>query len=240
MPRVPSSLWLNNTHIVFIRSSVTETQIRLPIPWKTSIQEMSFGGKGIGALFRRRAPWGEGGLLSQSPLLVSAGRRDKGLNQRREYIGLRHFLLMCRLGDVSCRVILVLGGCARSSSFLVPRGGGQLSKEVWFLGTQRWRKSVLFFLQRRARATDVQRERKLTYVCDLKKEKHFDKDCWANQKAKAASNRLAGLWGLGKFWSFIPQGQRSANLKESQLILLHIKGLRSASKKCATSTQVNA
>ena len=47
-------------------------------------------------------------------------------------------LITCRLGDVSYGVISVLGGCARSSSSLVP---------------QALCKSALFFLQRR-----VQRE----------------------------------------------------------------------------------
>ena len=52
-----------------------------------------------------------------------------------------------------------------------------------------------------------------SHLRDLKEEKHFAQCFWANQKAEVASNRLAGLCGLGKFWSFISQGQWSASLK---------------------------
>ena len=64
--------------------------------------------------------------------------------------------------------------------------------------------SILIFLQRRARFTDAQREvSRVTIYVTLKKKNILLKNCWANQKAKAASNRLAGLCGLGKFWFFI-------------------------------------
>ena len=35
------------------------------------------------------------------------------------------------------------------------------------------------------------------------------------------------------FWSLIPQGQWSTNLKESKLVLLRTKGFKSASTQCA-------
>ena len=43
------------------------------------------------------------------------------------------------------------------------------------------------------------------------------------------------------FWEslFIPQGQWSANLKESELVLLKIKGLKSTSKEWVSLKQVN-
>ena len=117
-------------------------------------------------------------------------------------------------------------------SSLVPGAGGAgLCKKVWFLGTQGLCKSTLFFLQRRARSTDVQKEVSKVICVTLKKKNILLKDCWANQKGEVTSNRLAGLCGLGKFWSFILQGQWSANLKESKLVLLKVKGLKSASKE---------
>ena len=64
----------------------------------------------------------------------------------------------------------------------------------------------------------------------LKKKNILLKDCWTNQKAKGASDRLAGVCRLGVLCSFIPQGQWSANLKESKVVLIQIKGLKSASK----------
>lgn len=103
----------------------------------------------------------------------------------------------------------------------------------WYPGTAR----VLFFLQRRARSTDVQKEVSKGICGTLKKKNILPKDCWANQKGEGASNRLAGLCGLGKFWSFILQGQSSANLKDSKLVLLKIKGLTSASKECVNLRQ---
>lgn len=44
------------------------------------------------------------------------------------------------------------------------------------------------------------------------------------------------FWGI---WSFIPQGQWSAKLKESKLVPLQIKGLRSANTECISLKQNN-
>ena len=46
-----------------------------------------------------------------------------------------------------------------------------------------------------------------SYVCP-KNENSFakkKKNCWANQRAKEALDRFAGLCGLGKFWDLLLQ-----------------------------------
>lgn len=73
----------------------------------------------------------------------------------------------------------------------------------------------------------------------LKRKNILPEDCWANQKAEEASDRLSGSCGLGTFWSFIPQDQWPANLKEGKLVLLQINGLKSASEECVYWKQAN-
>lgn len=100
---------------------------------------------------------------------------------------------------------------------LVPRCPGWLSK------------ATLFSLRRGASL--AQGEGSEVLGVTLKRKNISPKDCWTNPRAKAASSRLYGLFGLGTFWSLIPQGQWCANLKESKLVLLQIKGLKSAGKE---------
>ena len=88
-------------------------------------------------------------------------------------------LITCRLGDVSYGVISVLGGCARSSSSLVPRGCAR----------------ALCSFCKGGQGLQMHKGRSVkSLVWPWKKENILLKDGWANQKAKGASNRLAGLW----------------------------------------------
>ena len=105
---------------------VTETQVWLTISQKANIQEMSFDWKGIRALFRRLATWGEGGLFSKSQLwgFCLAQRFWKGfraVNRLRECSGLWQFLITCSLNGASYRLY---------------HGAQRLRKGVWFFGVQ--------------------------------------------------------------------------------------------------------
>lgn len=44
-----------------------------------------------------------------------------------------------------------------------------------------------------------------SFVVTLKQINILLTDCWADQETGVASNRLAGLCGLGTFWPFIPK-----------------------------------
>ena len=86
-----------------------------------------FDWKGIWALLMMLATWGEGVLLHKSQFwgLGLVLRFLKWFDQLRECSGLWHFLIMWRLDDASYRVISVLWGYERSSSFLVASGFAQ-------------------------------------------------------------------------------------------------------------------
>ena len=72
---------------------------------------------------------------------------------------------------------------------------GGLCKKVWFLGTWGSFENTLLFPKRRARSTGEQREVSKVILVTLKKKNILLKDCWAHQKAKGTSNRLAWpLW----------------------------------------------
>lgn len=51
-----------------------------------------------------------------------------------------------------------------------------------------------------------------------KKEKHFAKNCWANQKANMASNTRRSLWGMRTFEFFTPQAS-GLQIAEKEILL---------------------
>ena len=105
------------------------------------------------------------------------------------------------------------------------------TSKVWFLFCDVQEYFVLF-CKGGPRSTDTQRDvRKIICVIYKKKKNILLRNCWVHQKAEIASDRFAGFPGLGKFWSFTPQGQWAENLIESKLVLLQIKSLRPASEE---------